>query len=115
MGTFERGVRPFDILAVVAVDEGVVGVFTNQFNEGIEFSFWELFLVFDDKEVLIAEEGALGEVRFGNIEIVLIVIKVENRCPLDLREFVGVAVDEKMALAEECHGTRSAVVLEMAV
>ena len=55
MGAFESGVRPFDIVAVVAVDEGIVAVFPHQFDEGIEFSFWELLFVFNDKEILIPE------------------------------------------------------------
>lgn len=53
---FERRIGPFDIVAIVAVDEGVISVFADQLNEGIKFSFGELFLMFNDEKILIAEE-----------------------------------------------------------
>jgi hypothetical protein len=56
MGTFKCSVGSFDILAVIAIDKGVVGIFTDELDEGIEFGFGEFFLVFHNEEILIPEE-----------------------------------------------------------
>ena len=81
MGAFERGVSSFDILTVVTVDKGVVGIFADQFDEGIEFGFGEFLLVFNDEKILITEQRALGEVGFGGIKIVFVMIEAQNGCP----------------------------------
>jgi hypothetical protein len=54
-------------------------------------------------------------VGFGGIEIVFVMIEAQNRCLLDLSKSVGVSVDQKVALAEQRHGPRCAVILKMSV
>ena len=63
---------------LVSIDEGVVGRFVRQFDEGVELFFGDFLVPAHDEEIGAAKQRGLVEIAFGLIEAVLIVVQQEG-------------------------------------